>query len=192
MATAFASNSSATLLPSVGHLLLAETTASAPNAAAVDLFVSAGTLPTGFTNVGHTDLDQVLVFGQEGGDTTVKGSWQASSLREITTPVVEYFVVKSLQMIDTQILKLYYGGGTAGSGKFDTPDSVGTTELSALLIMVDSSNGNIGLYVPKCSIRREGEIEFASDDFTKLPLRFTTLKKDATPKSTWLHTGFTA
>lgn len=178
---------SAVLLPGTGHFLIGNVAAAQPVLADLTAFAAdTSDLPTGFTDLGHTDLDQILTFGQDGGDTTVKGSWQNKSLREIvTTETVDFISAKSLQL-DNTVLSLYYGGGDAtGTNTFEVPDSGTPTEKALCLIMLDGTTP-VAIYASKVSIRRESEIEVASDDFTKFPLRFTFLKNASDPKLVWI------
>lgn len=179
----------AVLYPSLGYVWTGVVgTATKPTTSQLATFVSAGTVPSGWTTIGHTDLNNVLTFGSEGGDTSVKGSWQNASLREITTStLVEYFDVKSLQVLDKTILSLYHGGGTAASNELATPDASTATELATTLVMVDGTT-SVALYCPKASIKKAGDMEFASDDFVKVPLRFTPLKYSTNAKSYWIST----
>lgn len=178
---------SAVLVPGVGHVLAGAVDATKPALADLTAFAAnTATLPTGFTNLGHTSIDDVLTFGQEGGDTEVKGSWQNSSLREvITEATVDYFVIPALQ-VDNDVLTLYYGGGTiTTANEFHVPDSPVPQEKAICVIMLDGSTP-VALYIAKCSIRREDAPEFATDDFTKWPLRFTPLKSGSTAKMIWI------
>lgn len=179
----------AVFIPSVGHVLTGASTATQPTITQINTFISAGTLPTGLTELGHTDIEDILAFGQDDGDSEVKGSWQNPSLREvITSQAIDYFVIKAEQLLDNNILALYYGGGDAtGSAQFKLPDAPVATEKSALVIMSDGVT-NVGFWCQKTSVRREDAIEAAIDDFLKFPLRFTVLKKSGSPKAVWIAT----
>lgn len=181
-------NDNAVLLPGVGHLLLGAVAAGKPTLSNLTAFAAdTSTLPAGFTNLGHTDLDEILQFGKEGGDTEVKGSWQNASLREITTTAaVDYLVIKSLQIIDNTVLSLYHGGGSAATAnEFAWPDNPTPQERALCLIMLDGTMP-LALYAAKVSIRAEAEMEFAGDDFAKAPLRMTFLKDGASPRAVWI------
>jgi hypothetical protein len=178
----------AVLLPGVGHALLGTVGATKPSLSDLTSFAAdTSDLPTGFTNLGHTDLDQILQFGTEGGDTTTKGSWQNPALREIVTVAkVDYIILKSLQILDNTVLSLYHGGGSAATAnEFAWPDNPTPTEKALALIMLDGDTP-ICLYAQKVSIRAESELEFASDDFTKAPLRLTFLKNGSNPRAVWI------
>lgn len=143
--------------------------------------------------LGHTDLDEVLAFGSEGGETEVKGSWQNKTLREVlTSAAVDYFVVRSLQVKDNDVLSLYYGGGDATvADEFSLPDTPAIQERAVLVVMLDSG-GPVGLWIPRAGIRREAEIGVAADSFTTIPLRVTFLKASGLPRATWIATGLGA
>lgn len=181
-------NDDAVLLPGIGHILLGAVGAAKPALADLTAFAAdTSVLPTGFTDLGHTDLDQILQFGKEGGDTQTKGSWQNAALREIvTTAAVDYLVIKSLQIIDNEVLALYHGGGDAATAnEFAWPDNPTPQEHALCLIMLDGAVP-LGLYAAKVSVRAESEMEFAADDFTKAPLRATFLKNGSSPRAVWI------
>lgn len=183
-------NDDAVLVPGKAHILYG-VVGTATQISQTDLTAFAAdttTAITGWTDAGHTDLDDVLAFGQDGGETDVKGSWQNASLRETTTSeAVDFFTVKSLQVIDNTVLSWYYGGGDATvAGEFSLPDSAAATEQAVTVIFLDGSTP-LGFYCPKVSIRRDDAIEVASDDFMKLPLRFTILQASGSKKAKWIH-----
>lgn len=189
---AFSQKDTAVAIPGHGYILIGDdvATTAQPTVAAIDAFVADTTvLPTGWTNLGHTDADEIITFDQEGGETEVKRSWQNEALREtVTETAVDYFVVRSLQLVDNDVLSLYYGGGDATvADEFSLPDSSAVTEKPAIVVFVDASNGSPAFYCPKVSIRRESGIESAVDDWMKLPLRFTVLQKSGAKRGKWLH-----
>lgn len=182
----------ATAVAATGYVLLGATTATEPTQTQIDAYVTAKTPVTGLTDLGHTSSSDVIAFGQDGGDSTVLGSWQNPSLLEVVTdPPTDFFTIPALQ-IDNTVLALYYGGGNATvTGKFAIPDTAIPTEQSCLVIFV-SANGNAGLWTPRTSIRRDDAINVATDDFVSFPLRFTLLKKAGAAKQTWIRAGLGA
>lgn len=178
----------AVLVPGVGHIWTGVVgTATKPTLTALNTFASAGTVPSGWTSLGHTSLADVLVFDQSGGETDVKGSWQNPSLRTvITSTAVDFFTVKSLQVQDNTILSLYYGGGDASTAnEFALPDSPAATEKAVTVVLLDGSTP-VALYVPKASILRADAPDVSADDFMDFPLKFTILKYLTNPKATWI------
>lgn len=187
----------AVAIPGHGYILIGDDvdTTTQPTLADINAFVAdISDLPTGWKNLGHTDIDEILTFGQEGGETEVKRSWQNEALREtITETAVDFFTVQSLQLIDNDVLSLFYGGGDATvADEFSLPDTSAVTEKPALVILVDATNGNPSFYCPKTSIRRDAEIGMAFDDWVKLPLRFTVLQKSGAKRGKWLHASLGA
>lgn len=182
----------ALIIPSLGYYLTGLTTATQPTATQIGTFVTSGgvTLPTGFTQLGHTDLDDIFAFGQDDGDSEIKGSWQNKTLREIiTSEAIDYFVAKALQF-DNETLSLYYGGGDATVAKeFALPDSPTSQERAVAVVLVDGTDW-AAFYAQRTSIKREDAPEFATDDFAKLPLRFTILKKSGSKKAKWIGDNF--
>lgn len=180
---------SAVQIASVGSIWTgAVGTAVKPTLAQLTTFVTAGTVPTGWANLGHTNLNDILAPGQDGGDSEVKGSWQNRSLRTvITSAATDYFVVKSLQVKDNTVLSLYYGGGDASvANEFGVPDSPAATELATCIVMVDGTDPT-AIYMPKASWLREDSMEFTTDDFTAAPLRITALKYNTLKRIYWIN-----
>src|ERR1044072_5523005 len=97
------------LTPAVGHVFTATSGTDPWTTTQIDTYVSAGTIPSGWSELGHTDLDTPLTFAQDGGDTETKGSWQNPSLRSvITSAAVDSFTVNADQVLDTDVLSFYY------------------------------------------------------------------------------------
>lgn len=183
-----AQTDSAVLRPGTGHVLVrAVGGPTKPLYSALQTFAtdtSVGLI--GWTDIGHTSLDDLPTFGQDGGDTEVKGSWQNQSLREIiTAAAVDYITIKPLQ-VDNATLAMYYSGGTFGSANtFDLPDSAGSTEKALLIVFLDGTNP-VGFHAERTSVRRDDAIEMANDAFSTFPLRFTLLKATGLPKASWI------
>lgn len=179
----------AVLVPGKAHIFTGTVgTATKPTLAQLEAFAAdTSQIPAGWDDIGHTDLDDVLTFGQDGGETEVKGSWQNPSLREtVTAEAIDYYVIKSLQVMDNDALTLYFGGGDDSvANEFALPDSPAPQERAAVVVFLDGPTA-VGFYTPKVSIRREDAIEVASDDFTKLPLRFTVVKASGQRKAIWI------
>lgn len=181
-------NDDAVLLPGTGHVLTATVGATKPALADLTSFAADTTdLPTGFTDLGHTSIDDIITFGQDGGDSEVKGSWQNPSLREVVTAqAVDFFTIPSLQVLDNEVLTLYYGGGSiAVANEFQLPDSPVPQEKAVAVIFLDGVIP-VCFYVPKASIRRDDAIDASTDDFMSLPLRFTLVKASGQPRAIWI------
>lgn len=188
-----AQNDDAVILPVTAHICTGTVgTAAKPTLAQLDTFRTSSwaTPPTGFTDIGHTNIDEIVAFGSDGGDSEVKGSLQNKSLREIlTSEAVDYLTVQALQVKDDNILSLYYGGGdNTTADEFSLPDTPAIQER-ALLVVIDDPGGVLGLYVARASVKRDDSMSMPSDDFSTVPLRFTYLKQTGSPKATWIGAG---
>lgn len=183
----------AVLVPGVGRIFTKSTAGSTWTLTELNTFAGDGvTAPSGWIELGHTDLDSILVFNQDGGDSTVKGSWQNSTLREVNSPVVDSFTLNAEQVLDNDILSLYYGGGVASvAGRFALPDAPVATVRAVMLVMLDGVTP-LGFSVAKASITRADAISAAADDFLKLPLKFTILKMASHPRAEWINTALGA
>jgi hypothetical protein len=177
------------LTPGVGHIFTkAYTTGGATwTLTEVGTYASAGTVPAGWEELGHTDLDSVLTFAQDGGDTTTKGSWQNPSLKQIVAPIVDSFQVNAEQVLDNDVLTLFNGGGDiSADGRFAAPDSPAAIERSVVLAMLDGTTP-LALSVRRCAIIRADSPTVAADDFLKLPLKFTILKASGQLWFEWIN-----
>lgn len=185
-------NDSAVVYPNTAHFFTGvSATVTAPTLTNLAAYVADTTTTiTGFTEIGHTTLDNIMAWGADGGDSEVKGSLQNKSLRQIiTSEAIDYFTINSMQMRDNQVLSWYYGGGDATTlNTFKTPDSPTIPQLGFLAVIFDD-NGPLGLFCKKLSIRRDDSIQMPADDFVSLPLRFTPLKATGSPKMQWIGTG---
>lgn len=177
----------ATVVAGFGHIWTGTVgTATKPTLANLNTFVSAGTVPATWTHFGHTDEEDPLAFGQDGGDSTVLRSWQTVSLRTSTDPTTDYFTIKSLQLLDNAVLNLYYGGGDATvQNEFALPDSPAPVERAVAVVIIDGTTPAC-FYVPRASIIRDDAMEFAVDDKTKVPLRFTILQASGQKRAIWI------
>jgi hypothetical protein len=182
-----AQTDAATQVAAHGHVWLGTVgTATKPTTTQLATFSSAGTVPSGWTTMGHTDAEDVLAFGQDGGDTTTLKSWQSDALRTTTESVTDYFVVKSLQVLDKTVLSLYYGGGDATTtNEFSLPTAPVATEKAVTVVILDTVP--VAFYCPKVSIIRDDAFEFATDSLTTVPLKFTMLTVGST-KGIWIST----
>jgi hypothetical protein len=184
----------ATIIPGTGHVLLGATGAAKPTLAALETFAAdTDTPPANYTDIGHTAIEDVLTFGSEGGETEVKGSWQNPSLREVlTSQIVDSVVVPALQIIDNEVLTLYYGGGDDSvANEFAVPDISVPQERALLIVMVDGADV-LGLWSAKTSVKRDDAFSVDPTDFMTAPLRFTFLKAAGQPKSVWIADGLGA
>ena len=190
-----AQTDSAVLVPGVGRIFTKPyTTGDTWTSTELDTFAADGTTtPAGWNELGHTDLDSILTFAQDGGDTATKGSWQNPSLRTvITTAAVDSFTLNAEQVLDNDVLTLYYGGGDASvADRFAGPDAPAAIERSVMLVLFDGSTV-AGFSVQRASILRADAPSFAADDFVKLPLKFTILKASGKPRFEWINTALGA
>lgn len=127
-------------------------------------------------NLGHTSRDDGLTITRDGGDSEVLGSWQNDSLRERVDPTTLAITMFALQ-VDQTVLGLYFpGGDVATPGRFGVTSASGTAERALFIRIVDGLN-EVGLYVPKVSIRSDDDVEVDVEGFLQFPLRATVLQK---------------
>lgn len=181
----------ATLTAGSGHILLTDfsggSAGSEPTHAQLVTFASAGTLPTNWVSLGHTSQDNLLTPAQDGGDVTTSGSWQKKVLRSDQASVVESLTIPSIQTLDNDVLKYYYGGGDATTAKrFVGSANPAPVEKRICVVLVDASKV-AGLYWPKASITRADAWSIATDKPTEWPLKFTRLDQSLQPPFVWIN-----
>lgn len=128
-------------------------------------------------NIGHTDIEQVIEFTSEGGETTTKGTLQNPNLRTQTSARSESFGV-NLQQFTADALKLYYGSNAedVATGQFlGVPTNPEATECAFLAVFLDGTTA-FAIYAPKVSILRGDDPEIDdTENFASLPLQITPL-----------------
>lgn len=155
--------------------------------AATGATVTVKTLLNGWSMVGHTSRDEMPEFGQDGGDTEIRGTWQNAALREVQTETPADYVVININQVDRQSLTLHYGAeaGPSVPGVFSVSGNAGPTERSFLVVIVDGDL-KLGFNARKASFRREDSIGLSVENFLYLPTRATFIKHGANPLYEWI------
>lgn len=171
-------------------------TAVRPTPTQIKAFTEGTGLGATWTDLGHTDREDLPEFGFDGGDTETRGTWRAAALREVITEVAVDYVVVTLSQFDDEGLSLYYGtdNGSETKGEFSVMDSTTATTERAFTIIIEDGPYKIGFWAPRVSVRRDDSIEMAVDEFSKMPIRATFLKRDgvdtngdAYPLFSWIN-----
>ena len=138
----------------------------------VDLLDPEGDVATpGWTNVGHTSLEDILAVASEGGEATVIGTLQNKSLRTKYSARTESLAF-TLQQFDVASLKLYYGSNAtiAAGGDVEVPTDPIPTTASFLAVFVDGLNV-FAFYAPKAEIFRADDLALSdTESLAGLPL----------------------
>lgn len=184
-----AENDVAVITPARGYIYTAPVGTARPTPAIIDAF-NPTTGVAGWVSIGHTARDELPVFGFDGGDTEVKGTWQNASFREVVTEVASDFVTFNAHQFDEQVLGLYYSVANGGStdGVFEVQSAPTTPIEKAILIVIIDGTTIIALWASKVSIRREDAMELSIDEFAFMPLRATFLKNLTDPLFAWIST----
>ncbi len=174
----------AVIIPGRGYAFIHATPGTAPPAdtpaEVLALNLESASLATGWTNLGHTSRDNNVSLGRDGGDTDVKGSWQNSSLRKTTAPIVWTIGINALQ-ISNEVLSLYFGGGDiTDPDVFHLPDAPASQERGLYIVMVDGST-RLPLYFPKVDFGGGDAIEADPENFLEFALSATVLKSTGLP-----------
>lgn len=195
-----AENNGAVLTPATGYIFTAATGTEAPTLADVNAFdpalgITSGVTPVSWVSIGHTAREELPVFGYEGGETEVKGTWQNASFAEIVTEVAADYVTFNAHQFDNDVLSMFYGvTGSPGStvGRFDVMDAPKNTVQKALLILIQDGDTTVALHAANTSIRREDEMELDIEELAYLPLRATFQKTTGKPLFSWVGNGLGA
>jgi hypothetical protein len=140
-----------------------------------------------YDSIGHASRDDLPVFGQDGGDSEVQGTWSNASFREVVTETPSDYVTFNALQFDENVLGLYYGqeDATAGDGVYEVANIATTTVNRALLVVIIDGPRRVAFHSASTSIKREDNIEMATDAFTAFPLRATFLKVTGFPIYSW-------
>lgn len=183
-------NDDALFTAAKGYIFAAPVGTAAPTPTEIGAFdPQVGLTGTSWINLGHTSRDELPEFGFDGGDSETKGTWQNAALKEVVTQVPVDFVTFSLHQFDDLGLELYYGQANmadAVPGEFKVKDSPSTGREKALCVVIVDGDASIAFYSRKSSIKREGSVALAVDEFSALPLRATFLKDGNNELYRWI------
>lgn len=152
-------------------------------------------LTTPWKVIGHTSLDNLPAWTENGGDQSTIGTWQSPSLRNVQTKAATYQMTFSSDQLDSQSFALYYGvpNVVTAAGKFDV-FAPGNVEF-ALLVIVQDGESYVGFHASRASFTRSGDISLATDKFTELPIEASFLTYTSggvtAPLFSWLSSQFT-
>lgn len=179
---------SAVITPGTGFIFVAAPGTARPSDALITSYTAMDdTHFPGYTSLGHTSRDDLPQFGFDGGDSAVLGTWSNASFREVITDVPSDFVTFNALQFDEQILSYYYGvtDALAGDGTIEVTDAPVTTINKALLVVIVDGPRRVAFHSSSVSLKREAEIQLATDAFAAFPLRATFLKLPSTPIYSW-------
>ena len=131
---------------------------------------------TGWTNIGHTSVDNPFKIAREGGEATSKGSLQKKKLRTSISEV-SYSVEISLEQFDVPSIKRYLGQNATVVDGITYAKSKPTAENAALLIVVEDEGNVLFIHAGKTSIVANGDLEGADiENLVNIPIKFNVLE----------------
>jgi hypothetical protein len=165
-------------------------TATKPTLAQLNTYASAGTVPSGWTDIGATSADDLPAPGRDGGDTNSLYIWNATSpVRTTTEQTTDFWDVNVVQ-VDNSNLSLYYGGGNiATANEFAAPTAPAPTQ-KAVTFVINDGGAVIAQYNPKMEIIGTDEITLDREDFMVVPLHFTRLAPASGAPFFWIGARF--
>lgn len=127
-----------------------------------------------WTNLGHSSIDDNVVFARDGGDSNILGTWQNPALRDRRDPVT-FSVTVTLQQIDNNSLALYFGGGDDSvAGIFSVP-ATSVPQEKALYIRIVDGDTEVAVFIPKTAIASDDDVELDVENFVGFPIRASIL-----------------
>lgn len=141
--------------------------------------------------VGHTSREEGLTIEPESGDSEVKGTWENPALRERSDPAT-WAITLQLHQVDNTSLELYFGeGDMSRPGRFGVRSGAKPVERALFVRMIDGS-AEAGLYVPRVSVRADGEITVDVEGFLSFPIRAQVLEITGSNIMDWIAAGLGA
>lgn len=153
-------------------------TAAVGTAAPTDLLAPGA----GWSEVGHTSLEDIISITSDGGDATTLGTLQNKTLRTTYAPRVETLAI-TLQQWDAPALKLYYGANAdeiaADSPFLGVPQNPTPTQVAFLAVLRDGDNV-FAFYAPKAEVFRGDDLDISdTESLAGLPLSVKPLQNGA-------------
>lgn len=129
----------------------------------------------GYTDLGHTALEEPFSITSEGGEETVLGTWRNKQLRTVNSPRVES-VAFVLQQWTEDTYRLYYGANAEvdANGYVLVPENPIKTE-GTLFVLVKDGEERLPLWFPRVQIYRADDITADPEALMGLPVRATIL-----------------
>lgn len=174
----------AVFIPGKGAVLVGKVGAARPTWDALETWVKAGAVGDlgDFHPLGYTSIEDLPSFDSdtEGGD--VKGAWENGSLRTTRTTVTESVTVQPIQWTPEPI-QHRFGPGTvvAADGAYEVPAVYTSTNVALLLVVIDGTSP-LGFHIGKTATSPDDSLDFDSENFLALPIKYTILSEQGKPK----------
>lgn len=132
----------------------------------------------GFTNLGHTSLEDIMIGNAEGGERSTLGSLQDKNLR-VDVAAKSYSYTVKFHQWDEVILKLAFGGNAkVEEGKVFIPETSHVSRGSWVAVFEDG-NEKLFFYAKRCSAIGEAAPGITNTtSLTELPVVFTPQKPE--------------
>lgn len=131
----------------------------------------------GWTDIGHTSIENILALQSEGGEVTVLGTLQAESFQSTTANRVDSFAIISNQW-DLDVYKFYFGdNGTqdATTKLFAVPNSPVAAEKAFLGVFYAGTKA-FAIHAKRVELKRGDDLDLAERNaIAGIPLLVTPL-----------------
>lgn len=177
-------NDNAVFIPGKGAVLVGEVGATRPTWDAVKQWVDDGAVGDlgAYHPLGHTSIEDLPSFDSDTEGGEVKGSWENSALRTTRTTVTESVTVQPIQWTPEPLAHRFGPGTVVNSdGAYEVPGVYTSTDVSLLLIVVDGVSP-LAFHIGKTSTSPDESLEFDSENFLALPIKYTILVEQGQPK----------
>lgn len=161
-------DSTAVIVPGVGHFYIAATSATKPT--------GTGVPSSPWAEIGHTSYEEPLTVAREGGESTSLPTWQAPTGVRTRVAPVSYKLNFRLLQHDSVSLPLYYGGGVmnATTDEFEVPKTP-TAQTKSLFVRVVDGASVWARYFGTVDIIGSDDEEMDPENLLGLPVTATVL-----------------
>ena len=135
-----------------------------------------GVAPTGWTNIGHTDMDNPLKITPDGGEVTAKGTLQ-KHIHRTSISDRKLTIELNLMQFDKATIKRFLGANTVEKNGLLYAKSKPQSERVALLGFAKDGEGAWMLHAASVDVSGNGDLDISSiEDLASIPLKFTCLE----------------
>jgi hypothetical protein len=155
------------IVPGHGAIFTSPANTAMP-AGGLSAFSLTGSVPTGWTSLGHTSSDDTVAFKLDGGDATQLGTWLQDNVRTVYASTDWSLDISTLQ-VDKPNLDLAYNGNFDEDDGYIIPGSNVGLDTALFVLCVDGT-GKLGFYIPNTSTKLGDSPTIDTEKFFETPL----------------------
>lgn len=178
-------------MPGRGAVLIGAVGAEPPSLETVDQWVKSGAVGAlgEYQPLGYTSIDDLPKMDSdiEGGEK--KGAWENDSLRLTRITSTDTITITPIQWSETPLTHRFGPGKiVTAEGRYEAPAVYTATEVSMLVILIDTS-GNLMFHYPKVASSPDGGVELDPEKYAGMPVKYTILVVPGRGKFSVTHAG---